>query len=124
MNTKDINTSSSSCFWIPNGKDIRLKSPYPDRYSVNSEDPYYPSSKEFLLDLGEDEEVNDSYKLRYVLFKECGSRIENSIRSEIKHTTDKCVSLVKQFLACLSKCFLCLFIIIETIVKVKYYLSV
>ena len=111
MNLSNSSLSSTSCFWLDDGKDYSMRSPYPDRFSVNSETVSYPSSKDYILDCPEDQLGTDNYRLRCLLFKYCVNSIENTIHAEIKHTTDKCVYLIKQYLACTSK--YCIFLIIK-----------
>lgn len=50
------------------------------------------------MDSPEEEKGTENYKLRCCLFKSTIDVIESQVNSEIEHTTNKCVSLVKEFL--------------------------
>lgn len=98
MNSREKGRVNSSCYWIDGSADIEQEETYPDKFAVNSTATYDASNLEYILASPKKEKETDNYKLRCCLFKSTVDRIESVVNSEIEHTTNKCVSLVKAFI--------------------------
>lgn len=98
MNAKERGRITSSCYCIDGHAEAEQEDTYPDKFAVSSAASYDSSDLEYILDSPEEEKGTENYKLRCCLFKSTIDVIESQVNSEIEHTTNKCVSLVKEFL--------------------------
>lgn len=98
MNTKEAKTVSTSCFWSMDDAPIEKEREFADRYFVERDVICDPSKREFILDGSEDEKGTENYRLRCCLYKYCVNLVDSIVRNEISHTTNKSVSLLKEFI--------------------------
>ena len=98
MNTKEAKTVSTSCFWSMDDAPIEKEREFADRFFVERDVICDPSKREFILDGSEDEKGTEKYRLRCFLYKYFVNLVDSIVRNEISHTTNKSVSLLKEFI--------------------------